>query len=279
MPARLRHRKAPGPERRRVDENGWVDFLQHRIRDADSGHLDPAAMHPARQQQVARLAAEKGHGFAGAHRHPHHRPAVAIDAARQIDGDHRRAACVDGLDDGPRCAFNRPVEPRPEQRIDDNIRAGKTRRGRGLDLAPPAAGGLGRVALHFVAFSEEQQPDRISAFCQQVRADKAVAAIIAGTCHDDDRRCTPRAAARYRVGHGSPGALHQTNARHPAGDRQAVGLGHFRGGHQLDHGAGDSTGGGRPEQCNHPLTADWAICLFSMQTPPAHGMVAAASLI
>ena len=63
--AGLRHRKALGPERRRIGEDAAAGCVSStRVRNADVGDLDRPAMQPPRQQQMAGLAAEERHGLA-----------------------------------------------------------------------------------------------------------------------------------------------------------------------------------------------------------------------
>ena len=168
-------------------------------------------MQPARQQQMARLAAEEGHGVAGFHRHAHDGAGGAVDAARQVDGDDRRAARIDRLDHGARQALDRPVEPGPEQRIDhDRLAADRRRRGL-LERPLPARGGLRRIALEPAALAHEEEPHLVAALGQNARRHEAVAAIIAGARHHDGRPA--RQQAGRRVGHGAAGILHQARCR------------------------------------------------------------------
>ena len=119
------------------------------------------------------------------------------------------------------------------------------RRGRRPPRPAPASAAAASAAspLRLVAIAQQQQPDRIAALGQDARADKAVAAVVAGPGHDADQRRAGgcRAPPRRRPpGRRSPSAGCPASRR----DRQAVGLGHLGGGQQLDHGACDSIGGG-----------------------------------
>src|SRR5436853_1362937 len=96
--ARLWDRKSIGPKRRRIHSDGGMDALEHCVRDADVGDLDRSAVQPTRQLQVAGFPAKERHGVAGVDRSPQHGAAVAVDAAWQIDGDHRNVSRIDGLD-------------------------------------------------------------------------------------------------------------------------------------------------------------------------------------
>ena len=119
VPAGLRHRKALRPERLGIGEYAGTDALQHGVGNADVDNLDRAGMEPPRQQQMARFSPKERHRFAGGDRSPHHRAAVAVDATRQIDGDHRDAGGVDRLDHRPRRRLDRPVETGAKQRVDN----------------------------------------------------------------------------------------------------------------------------------------------------------------
>ena len=160
-------------------------------------------------------------------RRAHHRAAVAVDAARQIDRDDRDAGRVDRLDHRARRSLDRPVEARAEQRIDDQARARQAPPASAASTGPcQRARGLGRIALEPVAIAEQQQPNRIAALGQETRADKAVAAIVAGP-GDDATIGAPRGLAgpprrRPRVRR-SPSAGCRASRR----DGEPVGLGHF----------------------------------------------------
>ena len=190
---------------------------------------------------------------AGVDRRAHHRAAVAVDAARQIDGDRpaRRRALIASIiaRAGPSTGRSRPapnsastMRPAPASAAGVAASTGPgQRRGR-----------LRRIALEPVAIAQQQQPDRIAALGQDARADKAVAAVVARAGDDADHRRAARAPPRHRVGDRAAGVLHQPDAGRARRDRQAVGLGHFRGGEQLDHGACDSIGGGQAGQRRVP---------------------------
>ena len=60
-----RHRERLPPELRNVLEGLRMNFIEHIGVDADIGDADTAAMYPARQQQMRRLAPEKRDGLNG----------------------------------------------------------------------------------------------------------------------------------------------------------------------------------------------------------------------
>ena len=100
MPARIfvrvgcRSRKIFMPERRHVFEAGRPNRVKHIRPDADVGDDRLAAMRPARIKQMPRFLAKEGDRGVGLERAPEHCAAVPGNAARQVDGEHRRAGCA-----------------------------------------------------------------------------------------------------------------------------------------------------------------------------------------
>ena len=108
---------------RNVLERLRLNFGEHAGVDADIGDADPAAaMHPARQQQMRRLAAEERHGLGGVDGDAHHGAGGAVDAARQVDARTGAPLALIASIMSKRVALDRPVEPGAEQRIDDQRR-------------------------------------------------------------------------------------------------------------------------------------------------------------
>ena len=185
-------------------------------------------MHAAGQQQMRRLLAEEGDGLGGAHRRAHDRARGAVDAARQIDRQHRRAIGVDRLDHLARLALDRPAQARAEQRIDDQRRlADRLRRERQHRIFPAARGG-GRIALQRVALAHQDHGNLAALRGELGRRDEAVAAIVAGPGNDHDRPLLDQFGGGF--GDRLPRAQHQREARRAGGNRQPVGPLHLRGG-------------------------------------------------
>src|SRR5579872_7526453 len=109
------------------------------------------------------LAPEEGHGFTGAHRDPHHRARGAVDAARQIDRYYRRAIDIDRLDHRKGLALDRPIEPRPKQRIDDQRRSADRLRIERQHWIFPSARGGSRVPLQALTLTEQNNLDLTAA--------------------------------------------------------------------------------------------------------------------
>ncbi len=97
------------PERRQILKRRRPDLAKHAVGNADVGDFRPAAQKPARQQQVSGLEAEEGHGPRGLHGGALRRPGAAIDPARQIDGEDRRAG---GVQRAPQDRRHRPASGR-----------------------------------------------------------------------------------------------------------------------------------------------------------------------
>ena len=175
--------------------------------------------------------------MAGLDRHAHHRAGRAIDAAGQIDRDHRAAGGVHRLDHRPRRPGHFAVEASTEQRIDDKTAAGELL-GRGrIDRTLPALGGNRRIAAQFAFVADEADAHlKVSVLGQMPRRHEAVAAIVAGPGDDDDAR-RRLGNPVGKLGDRDPRALHQLDAWHAAGDGQPVGLRHLVGGQKLVHAA------------------------------------------
>src|SRR3984885_13053544 len=101
---------------------------------------------------MRRLAPEEGDGFSGADRDAHDRARVAVNAARQVNTEDRRAGGVDGLDHIERIALYGPVETGAEQRIDDQRGPADRLRIEWQHRKFPSSRGGGRIALEAVPF-------------------------------------------------------------------------------------------------------------------------------
>ena len=94
----------------------------------------------------------------GADRHAHHRAAGAVDAARQIDGDRpaRPHAFIASII-ARAGAFDRPVEPGAEQRIDDDVRHRRSAAGVAASTGPvQRCRGLAASPLSWSRVAEQQ---------------------------------------------------------------------------------------------------------------------------
>jgi hypothetical protein len=226
-----RHRKRGAPELRRVFEGLREDFGEHARIDSDIGDADPAAMRPARQQQMCRLAPEERDGFAGADGHAHHRAAGAVDAARQIDAENRRAVGVDRFDHVERVALHRSVQAGAEQRVDDQRGlADRLRIERQHRIFPSPGRGRG-VALQAVPLAQQDHRDLATARGQFSRRHEAVAAIVAPARDHQDRTFLDEIHRGF--GHGLAGAQHQLETGRARGNADPIGTLHLRGGQDL----------------------------------------------
>jgi len=183
-------------------------------------------MQPARQQHMARLAAEERHRLRRLHRDAHHRAGRAVDAARQVDGDHRNAAPIHRLDHDPRQPLDRTIEPGAKQRVDDDVAILQRVRRRRRHRPAPALEGGARIALEPLGVADEHDPHIAAALGQQARRDETVAAIVARP--GDDHDAVTARQGRRRIGDRAAGVFHQGQPRRAAGNRQPVGLGHLK---------------------------------------------------
>ncbi len=180
------------------------------------------------------LPQEERHGLGGLDRGPQPRPGRAVDPARQVDGEDRCSASIHRLDHRARRALDRTGKPRPEDGVDDEGGVRKPVRGCRFDRAAEPPRRLGRIASQAIPVPEAQEPHAKSAFAEQARGDKAVAAVVAGACHDDNR--SPEfLAQRSGIGNRTPRILHENNPGRAGGDREPIRFRHFRIAQELDH--------------------------------------------
>ena len=207
---------------------------EDRAGNADIGHGNGAAVEPAGKQQMTGFLAEERDRASRAYRGAHHRARRAVDAARQIDGDHRRGVCIHRFDHRACEPLDRPVEAGAEQRVDDEIGAIESAGCGRHDWTVPLFCGERGVALEPARLADQQYVHRVAARGEQPRRDKAIAAVITGPGnHNDAAGGGP--ARRNRLGNRRAGTLHERDARNAAGDCQPVGLRHLDGAEDLDH--------------------------------------------
>ncbi len=105
------------------------------------------------------------------------------------------------------------------------------------------------IAFEPANIAQQHDLDARAAFGQQSRGNETVATVIARPCDNDDP-AAGRMARGHRLGHGAAGALHELAAGGTAGNRQPVGVGHFRSGQKLKHAASRIT---KAAQCEYGL--------------------------
>ena len=204
------YRKARAPQRRLVGESRRRDLLRARApgMPISATSSAPQCSRPGSSRWPG-LRRKKVTVCVALHRRTHDRAARAVDAARQVDRDHRRAR-RDSSPRSSRAAAPSPSRSRPAPNSASTIRASGS-------IAPGAAASIGPVhraaaspasPLSLLAVADEQHPHRVAALGQNARGDEAVAAIVAGAGHDGDRAAL--AAARQPASATArPAALHQ----------------------------------------------------------------------
>ena len=156
-----------------------------------------------------------------------------VDAARQVDRDHRQARAVhrgNGLGGNP---LDRPVEAGAEQSVDNEIGTADETDGEALAAAGPRRRGKGGIALEPVAGGEQADSDLIAGLGHQAGRDEAVAAIVARSGHHQNAAALGQQVVD-RLRHGQPGRFHQRDPGSPGLDGQRVGLAHLLRGKHLD---------------------------------------------
>ena len=152
-----------------------------------------------------------------------HRARVSRNPARQVHGDQRQA--LRRFQNLPCGARDRPFQPGPEQRVDDEPGVPQRSGAERLDRPRPASRRLGRIAGERLPATRQRHAHRPAGSLQPLGRDEAVAAIVAGPGKHQDR---PRAPApSHRIGDGGAGIAHQLEARMPAVRRQPVGPAHL----------------------------------------------------
>ena len=152
-------------------------------------------------------------------------PRGAVDAARQIDAENRRAVGIDRLDHLERIALDRAVETGAEQRIDDQRRPADRLRIERQHRIFPSPRRRRRIALQAVALAQQDHRDLAAARRQFGRRHETVAAIVAAAGDHQDRPLLHQVHRGF--GNGLTGAQHQREAGRAGGDGQPVGALHL----------------------------------------------------
>ena len=215
------------PQGRPIDEGACTDLLQRLLGDADVGDEHLAAQSAPRQEQVSRLQPEERHRAGRLHHRPPAGPGRAVEAARHVNGDDRRARDIDGRYDVRRNPVQRPRQAGAEQGVDDQVGAGNRGRGERLDGLTPALRHCSSVTLQRFAAAKQSETHLISLLAQQPRRHETIAAIVAGPASDGDRGPCPRCDRDRGFGHGAARVLHQHEARHAVRRSKGVGTAHL----------------------------------------------------
>ncbi len=103
-----------------------------------------------------------------------------VDAARQIDRDHRHPGIVHRVDRLCRHALDRPVEAGAEQRVDDEVGSRRRRRRQGRRLTrASASAAIAASPVIRSRVAEQRDADLVAGLGQHARRHEAVAAVVA----------------------------------------------------------------------------------------------------
>src|SRR6202034_194204 len=149
------------------------------------------------QQHMARLLAEEGDSDQGRRGYAEHRTCRAVETARHVDRDARKAPRRHRLDDCPGFPADRTGEAGAEDRIDGDLGTVEQIRGQRLACARPPPGMMGGVAAQGAARSEQPEPHRPARGGEMAGRDEAITAIVPWTTQHRDG--TPAPALQYRL--------------------------------------------------------------------------------
>ena len=209
------------PEARRIAPGARRDRRQHAVRQADIGQQRLAAQHPPRQQQMAGLQPEEGHGQRRPRREAAHLPGAAIQPGGDIDRQDRHPHGAQRRGDRP---IHVARQPGAEHRVDDE--AGPRRLGRTEgDPRPAPAGGRPGCIAAWPRRRQRGDRHRPARLFQQPCRDIAIATVVARP-GQHQRPHRPEGPPR-RPRHRPPGGGHQRDAEDTAGDRRRIGAAHL----------------------------------------------------
>src|SRR5262249_36629566 len=154
--------------------------IEHTFRDADFGDPRLAAQLSPRQEQMSWLQAKERHRGGGTNGNTAHSASGAVDPARHIHGDDRKAIRIQSVDQYGVLALDGSRQTRTKQGVDhDHGSRQKLWRER-LDGAGPALGHRRRIRWQVARISLEAEADRVTFVEQMASGNEAVAAIVAG---------------------------------------------------------------------------------------------------
>ncbi len=139
-----------------------------------------------------------------------HRAAVAVQARRQVDREHRTTRGIDALHGLRQRPVDDAVGAQPEQRVDDQIGLQVVGQGRvdahaGLLRTVQCVECVGRQARRV---AQQDDPNRSLGAVQVAGGDQAIAAVVARAAAQVDRSCMRRDGQRQAC-RGLAGARHQ----------------------------------------------------------------------
>src|SRR5258708_11453241 len=127
---------------------------------------------------MAGLGAKERHRALGERRAAHHFAAIAMQAARHVDGDNGERLVVDPVDHLAGDTLDGTREPRAEQRIDHQRSPLEKTESERLDRASPGFRGPRSIALQGAAAAQQPHPDRPACFHLMKRRPGSVAAFV-----------------------------------------------------------------------------------------------------
>jgi hypothetical protein len=146
----------------------------------------------------------------------HYLTAVAMQAARHVDGYHVQRLGVHTVDQVAGKTADRPAEAGPEQGVDHQRTGVEQPKAQCFHRPLPALRGPGSVAAQRAAITEESHPNRPAGGMEVACRHEAIATIVPRATQDDDR--TRQMALEHGVCHRPTSRFHEIAPGRAAAD-------------------------------------------------------------
>ena len=224
-----RQRKCLPPVLRHVLDSLRADFSKYPGADANLCQCDFPAMLASGIKQVTRLLAKEGDRVAGNHGYTHGFTSRTIDAAWQIDCQDGNSASVHAPDEIAKRSGDRPVEPRTQQRINDQtslFRSAIACVDWGDPVCQHVLPGNFCVPRQAVRTARQSDLDQKAGFAQQTGSNESIATIVSGaTQYQNLAPGLEQTAGPFK--NGLSGGPHQGNSGKTGAYGKVISLCHF----------------------------------------------------
>ena len=189
--------------------------LEHLMRHAEIGEGEIAGVIGTDAREQSPLRGDEGDGGVRAHGDAERTARVGVEAARQIEGEHRATAVSDRVDRGRESRTDRTGDSGAEERVDDDVAAHRRFGVEGFDAHPslqcPVAGARG-IALEIGGIADLEDLYVHAAIERHAGHHVAVAGVVATATADREHlRIRPAIAQQFEGGRAGP--AHEHDAR------------------------------------------------------------------